>query len=145
MIDPLDQMPERVRADKAAQERGERAGQPSLYSCPECGGVLWQVDPAGPLRFRCHVGHAYYGDGLLAEQAQALEAALWVAVRTFRERAVLARQLAVREHSKNDLKAAARFEEQAAMAEKHADLIQKLILQAEGPPSPGPLPAKAKE
>src|SRR5205807_1198979 len=37
MIDPLDQMPERVRADKVAQEHGQRNGQPSLYSCPECG------------------------------------------------------------------------------------------------------------
>src|SRR5207249_1217095 len=113
MIDPLDQMPERVREDKAAQERGERAGQSSLYTCPECGGVLWQVDPQGPVRFRCHVGHAYYADGLLAEQSQALEAALGVAVRTFREKAILARQLAARELGKNDLRTAARFEEQA--------------------------------
>ena len=26
--------------DVAAQVRGERTGQPSVYSCPECGGVL---------------------------------------------------------------------------------------------------------
>jgi two-component system chemotaxis response regulator CheB len=142
MIDPLDQMPDRIGEDKAAQERGERVGQSSLYSCPECGGVLWQVDPAGPLRFRCHVGHVYYGDGLLAEQANGLEAALWVAVRTFRERAILARQLAVREHGRNDLRAAARFEEQAATAEKHADLIQNLLLQADvASPPPPELPA----
>jgi two-component system chemotaxis response regulator CheB len=135
MIDPLDQMPERVQADKAAQERGDRAGQPSLYTCPECGGVLWQVDPQGPLRFRCHVGHAYYGDGLFAEQSHELEAALWIAVRTFRERALLARQLSVREHAKRDARAAARFEEQAQMADQYADLIQKHVLHADAPPS----------
>jgi two-component system chemotaxis response regulator CheB len=140
MIDPLEEMPDRVRADMAAQEDGERTGQSSLYTCPECGGVLWQVEPEGPVRFRCHVGHVYYGEALLGEQGLAVEAALWVAVRTFRERAVLARQLAARERGINDEKAAARFEEQANTAERYAELIQKQVLHA-GIPSPAVPPS----
>ena len=74
--------------EQASPDRRPVAGD------PECGGCLWQVEEQGPLRFRCHVGHAYYSEALLGEQAEALEAALWTATRTFRERCVLARQSA---------------------------------------------------
>jgi two-component system chemotaxis response regulator CheB len=55
---------------------------------------LWQVDEAQLMQFRCHVGHVYNGETLLEDQAGALEAALWTAVRTFKERKLLAHQLA---------------------------------------------------
>ena len=45
------------------------------FTCPECGGSLWQVDEPDLLRFRCHVGHAYNAEVLLSEQGEALEAA----------------------------------------------------------------------
>jgi two-component system chemotaxis response regulator CheB len=35
----------------------ERAGKPSGFSCPECGGVLWEIEDGDLLRFRCRVGH----------------------------------------------------------------------------------------
>jgi two-component system chemotaxis response regulator CheB len=44
---------------------------------------LWQVDERELLRFRCHVGHVYFGEALLAEQSATLEAALCQAVGTF--------------------------------------------------------------
>ena len=98
-------------------------------TCPECGGSLWQVDDAKVIRFRCHVGHAYNGEALLAEQTEALEAALWTAVRTFRERSVLGRQLANAERAKGNAASAGRFDEQAEQAEQYADLIIRHVLQ----------------
>src|SRR5262249_27910818 len=94
MADPLEKMSEVASADQEAQLRGDRRGEVSVFTCPECGGTLWQVDEKELVRFRCHVGHIYNGEALLAEQSEALEAALWTAVRTFKDKMVLATQLA---------------------------------------------------
>lgn len=130
-MDPIDQMPAVVEKDMAEQERNERRGEVSTFTCPECGGSLWQVDETRLVRFRCHVGHAYNGEVLLDEQTEVLEAALWTAVRTFREKSVLGRQLAARERAAGNAAAAARFEEQAAQAAQYSSLIVKHVLDGE--------------
>jgi two-component system, chemotaxis family, protein-glutamate methylesterase/glutaminase len=52
------------------QMNGKRNGKTATYSCPECGGVLWEHDVEDLVHFRCHVGHAYTADTLLAEQTE---------------------------------------------------------------------------
>ena len=136
-MDPIDRMPEIAIQDMTEQMRNERRGEVSVMTCPECGGSLWQVDDAGLLRFRCHVGHVYRGEVLLSEQTEALEAALWTAVRTFKEKWVLANQLAHREHAVGNPESAARFEEQAEQAIRAGELIQHYLLSGT-PPGAGP-------
>ena len=138
-MDPMERMPDVVREDMEAQIRNERAGEVSTFTCPECGGALWQVDQTELTQFRCHVGHAYNGETLLAEQSESLEAALWTAVRTFKEKSVLSRQLAAQERAKGEERLAHRFDEQAAQAQQYAELIQKYVLngnEAGRPPDP---------
>jgi two-component system chemotaxis response regulator CheB len=130
--DPIEKAAQTVEETMAAQARDERRGEVAPFTCPECGGSLWQVDEPRLVQFRCHVGHAYNAEALLAEQTDALEAALWTAVRTFREKSVLGRQLAVVERRKGDADAAARFEEQARQSEQYAELIVKHVLQGNG-------------
>lgn len=138
-VDPMESMPDVVREDMDEQIHNGRAGDVSVYTCPECGGALWQVNQQGLTLFRCHVGHAYNGEALLAEQSETLEAALWTAVRTFKEKMVLSRQLAEQERRRGQERLAARFDEQAAQAEEYASVIQKLVLNGNGggnPPQP---------
>jgi two-component system, chemotaxis family, protein-glutamate methylesterase/glutaminase len=137
-IDPIERMPETVDRDFDGQARNQRRGEVSKYTCPECGGSLWQVDDDGLVRFRCHVGHAYNGEALLAEQTEALEAALWTAVRTFREKSILGRQLASSERLKGNEKSAARFEDQAILSEQYATLITRHVLGGNGGPEGSP-------
>jgi two-component system chemotaxis response regulator CheB len=129
MPDPLDHMPELVNRDMSAQEDGARQGALTVFTCPECGGAMWQVDQSELVRFSCHVGHAFYADKLLAEQSEVLEAALWTAVRTFKEKTVLARQLAARERVRGNLTSAERFEDEAQVAEQYAELIHERVLK----------------
>jgi two-component system, chemotaxis family, protein-glutamate methylesterase/glutaminase len=131
-VDPMEQMPEVVREDMDEQIRNVRLGQVSVFTCPECGGSLWQFGQTRLTQFRCHVGRAYNGEALLAEQSEALEAALWTAVRTFKEKMVLSRQLAAQEGARGQEAVASRFDEQADQAEQYASLIQNHVLTGDG-------------
>ncbi len=128
-VDPIEQMPHIVGETMRSQVDGEREGKPSVFICPECGGLLWQVKQPEMMRFRCHVGHAYNASELLEGQTETLEAALWTAVRIFRERAVLARQMAKKERAANHADAAGRYDEQAEVSEKHANAIIDNLLK----------------
>jgi two-component system chemotaxis response regulator CheB len=127
-VDSIETMPQVVDHDMEKQVQGDRPGEVSVFTCPECGGALWQVDESRPIRFRCHVGHAYDAELLLAQKSEALEAAMWTAVRTFREKSVLARQLANRARLAGQAASADRFEEQAQQADEYGASIRGLLL-----------------
>src|SRR5205814_1977937 len=71
--------------DMAAMNTENYDANPSVFSCPECGGVLWELHEDDLTRFRCRVGHAFSIDSMQAEQAEALENALWVALKVLEE------------------------------------------------------------
>lgn len=73
-------------------EEGE--GTPSVFACPECHGVLWEVKNDKITRFRCRVGHTYSPESLTTELSSASETALWAAVRALEEKAALQRRVA---------------------------------------------------
>lgn len=60
------------------------------YNCPACGGVLWEMAQPKVHRYRCHVGHAFTGDALLATQSEKIEETLWITLRMLEERRNLA-------------------------------------------------------
>ncbi len=130
-VDPIEHIPETRNRDMGEQVRNERRGMVSVFTCPDCGGSLWQVDDATLIRFRCHVGHAYDGEILLSEQSEALEAALWTSIRTFREKAVLARQMAERERKLGNPTAAERYDEVAGQAERYGSVIHEFLVNGD--------------
>jgi two-component system, chemotaxis family, protein-glutamate methylesterase/glutaminase len=107
---------------------GDHPGQPSGFSCPDCNGVLWEMQTEGLRRYRCRVGHAWSPGSLLIQQSEALEAALWIALRTLEERAALARRLAEPARRRGHSITATRFEEQATEAQQAARLVRNLLL-----------------
>ncbi|HTE12126.1 MAG TPA: chemotaxis protein CheB [Chitinophagaceae bacterium] len=64
-------------------------GSQSPFTCPDCGGALWEITDKGNHKYRCHTGHAYSASDLSLKQSEEQEAALWVAIRTMQERLVL--------------------------------------------------------
>jgi two-component system, chemotaxis family, protein-glutamate methylesterase/glutaminase len=69
------------------------------YNCPNCGGVLWDVDKSGGLQYRCHTGHSFTTASLLTSQSEKIEETLWVALRMFEERKNLLNNTQQREAS----------------------------------------------
>lgn len=127
--DELEQEAQIVAQDKAALERGERPGTASTLTCPDCGGVLWELDHGDLLRFRCHVGHAYSADSLVAGQADAVETALWSSVRALEEKAALSRRMAIQAKQQGRFISEAQFLDRATSAERDADLVRRVLLQ----------------
>jgi two-component system, chemotaxis family, protein-glutamate methylesterase/glutaminase len=107
---------------------GEHPGKPSGFSCPDCSGVLWEIQDGELRRFRCRVGHAWSPESLLTQLSEGLEAALWIALRSLEERAALARKLAAPARRRGHTITASRFEEQAAEAQNAARLVRNLLL-----------------
>lgn len=98
-----------------------RMGTLSAITCPECGGSLWEHDEQGLLRFKCHVGHAYSPDSLQVSQSQALEGALWAALRGLQERAELFRRMARRVGGET------RLEGKAKVVDEHASVLRSFV------------------
>jgi two-component system, chemotaxis family, protein-glutamate methylesterase/glutaminase len=110
-------------------------GEATRFTCPDCGGVLFESEQGSLLRYKCSVGHAFSVESLDAEQAHAVENALWTAVRTLEDRVILVSRLAERARRGGHPKSAQMFEHQghelAARAHTIRGAIDRLTLPIE--------------
>jgi len=121
--------------DMDAIEDENRPGTPSQFACPDCGGVLWEMNGEEILRFRCRVGHAYTAESLSASQNDGVESALWAAMRALEEGASLARQLAKRAGERKQPRLVKRFEQSAKDKMEQAEVLRKLLLHGQEVPA----------
>jgi two-component system chemotaxis response regulator CheB len=71
----------------------DKIGRRSVLSCPDCQGVMWEIDEGDLTRFRCHVGHTYTA-GLMSQALdEGLRRALAAAQRALEERVALDRKM----------------------------------------------------
>lgn len=110
-------------------ESEERPGRPSAFACPDCGGVLWELEENGFLRFRCRVGHAFTARNLSVEQQHAIETALWSAPRALEESAALYKRLVDRATRSRQEQSATRFQERAENTEQNARVLREFLVQ----------------
>jgi two-component system, chemotaxis family, protein-glutamate methylesterase/glutaminase len=107
------------------QLEGVVPGEPAELVCPLCSGVLTVTHAQAFEHFRCHVGHTFSLSALVREQGEAVERALWAAVRSLEESAALSRRLSGM--GRGELPA--RFAEKARTHLQQAELIRQLLLQ----------------
>lgn len=100
----------------------DRIGSRVAMTCPECGGAIWELKDSGPLRYRCHTGHAFTAKVLAGLQGGTVEEALWAAVRALHEQEQLFRQLHERAPLPDD-----EYLMKAEQAGNHAQLLRDLI------------------
>jgi two-component system chemotaxis response regulator CheB len=113
---------------------GEGETALTRLSCPECGGVIAEVRLPQITYYRCHVGHQYGPQTLVAAQADSAEAKLWAAVAALEENAAFARHLA--EHvDADDREARTKHDATAERATVLADAVRSR-LRADGPGLP---------
>jgi two-component system chemotaxis response regulator CheB len=79
-------------------------------------------------RFQCFLGHAYSPESLSEEHTEALERALWTAIRKLKERVVLHQELIDRKkRNKGEDELRNRLEESIATAEKDLKLLREIL------------------
>ncbi len=103
-------------------------GQPSPFACPDCGGVLWEIEDNGFLRFRCRVGHAFTARHLGTEQRHAIETALWPALRALEESASLYSRMAELASNSFHVQTADRFNERVSDTKANARVLRDFLL-----------------
>lgn len=123
-----------VARDDMAQKKGVTIiGDPSPYACPECHGVLFEIVDGRLKRYWCRTGHVSSPLALMAELAEAVEAALWMGLRALEETEAYANELAERASSGGDAGVSARLRERAAQAADHIEQLRTIVLAYEKP------------
>ncbi len=118
-----------IRRDMKDYQGGKRQNHRSVITCPDCGGVLWEMDDGKLVHFRCHVGHTYSANTLLGQQDEALEKAFWSAVRVLVEKAALSNRLALLAAKDNNPQLEQYYLGQARIAEDEAAMIRNTWLR----------------
>ena len=108
---------------KDMDEIGVHAG----VSCPECHGPIWKIKDGRLQRYRCHVGHAYSAQSMVAGQVEAQETHLWQALRLMKERVSLIGELHA--HTRNDDRSgvAGFYDAEVTRLQTNIELIQKML------------------
>lgn len=102
-------------------------GPLSPYTCPECSGVLMQLQEGNLLRFRCHTGHAYSLETLLAGIHESIDKTLWGTVRALEEHMLLLRHLGEHAHTQQNEALAHRLSLKAQNAEDQVQIVRQLV------------------
>ncbi|HET6882436.1 MAG TPA: chemotaxis protein CheB [Pirellulales bacterium] len=111
-------------------------GELTPFTCPECGGSLWEQDNGRQIRFRCHVGHAYNGESLLQYVTEEVESALWTALRVLEEHALLQERMAARSEAFELAASAAHFHSRAADSRRQAETLRNVLMnESHSPPT----------
>ena len=103
-------------------------GKISSYTCPDCHGVLVQIEEGPIVRFRCHTGHAFSLKTLIAEINEAIDKGLWDTLRAVEERVMLLRQMEALALVSGATDEAAQCRQQADDSEKRLQPLRDLVL-----------------
>ena len=120
---------ERATGNMEVAYPDESMGTPSVFACPECHGVLWELKDGKMVHFRCRVGHSYGAESLASELSMASESALWAAVRALEEKAAMQRRLA--EGVGEETSTSRRLLDQSASDTGNARLIREMIFRGD--------------
>jgi two-component system chemotaxis response regulator CheB len=119
-------------ADSAFQRGIMEHAEPSVYTCPDCAGVLFRIREGKIDRFRCHTGHAFTTAALLDQQTESAEEKLWESVRSLQESIALLYETAARLRQNGDDESAKSLTTQAEAVEARLDTLRQLALSRAG-------------
>jgi len=120
-----------ARPETVAEYR-RKFGPPSTFTCPACGGAIWEIGDGGTAEYRCHTGHRYGQDGFAAALSEDAENALYAATRLLLDQARLYENIANRiaETHPGD-SGIEKYSQRAMTAQRQAEVLHGLLLEHE--------------
>jgi two-component system, chemotaxis family, protein-glutamate methylesterase/glutaminase len=103
----------------------------SPFTCPECHGMLLQIQEGGIRRFRCHTGHAYSLNSLFQDVTESVEESAWNAMRAMDELLLLLRHLEDQAQEQGDTVTAARIAQKGYDIYQRIELVRQALQQPE--------------
>lgn len=101
----------------------------SIFSCPDCGGGLWEMKKDNLVRYRCHTGHTYTQNEYAFRQQNVLESSLWVALRMLEERRQLLDKMGKQERERGWMFSASQKEGRAKELRVHIESLKLLLFE----------------
>jgi two-component system, chemotaxis family, protein-glutamate methylesterase/glutaminase len=102
----------------------DRIGRRSVLACPDCHGIMWEIDQGELVRYRCHEGHAYTAEIMSLALDDNVRRALASALRALDERTALARKLEARARAGGHNLSADSWSDKAREFEAEAQIIR---------------------
>jgi len=82
-----------ARSGRASMSGMDWFGTRSVFTCPDCGGIMWELKDGAMTRYRCHIGHAYTDEMITVGLDDHLKRAMATALRALNERVALVGKL----------------------------------------------------
>ena len=117
--------------DNAFESGIMQLGELTPYTCPDCHGVLSQLHDGKRPRFRCHTGHAYSADSLLATVTETIEESMWSAIRGIEESIMLLNHLGEHFSEDGDANLAMLYFQKAREAQERVQTIRQAVMAHE--------------
>lgn len=106
----------------------QKLGTHSNFTCPDCGGGLWEIDTNGHKKYRCHTGHVYTALSLLDKQGEEMEESIWVSIRMLEERRNLLLNMSGREKGGAGSALVSDYHRRAADLAVHVERLKSFLI-----------------
>jgi two-component system chemotaxis response regulator CheB len=105
----------------------DRIGRRSTITCPDCHGVMWEIDEGEMIRYRCHVGHAYSAELINEMIGETFTKAMGSALRALEERIAVVKKLERQARERGRERVARSWAERLREHEEEAEIIRESI------------------
>ena len=120
---------ETSKFNMAVIEKQEKPGRPSVFSCPDCKGVLWEIQDGVLVRYRCRTGHGFSPQSLAAAELEKIDEALWTALTALEESAALSKKISQQADAHNQSWLASHFEQKSKDSQTKAQTLRKILIE----------------
>jgi two-component system chemotaxis response regulator CheB len=107
----------------------DRLGRRSVLTCPDCNGVMWEIDDDDLSHYRCHVGHAYGAEMMNLALDENVRRALGSAIRALEERVALTEKLRKQASERGHNHSADVWSRKIEEIEKETDVLRETIIR----------------
>jgi two-component system, chemotaxis family, protein-glutamate methylesterase/glutaminase len=111
-------------------------GKLTPFTCPECNGALTEIKEGNLIRFRCHTGHGFTAEALLAGITEKIEDNTWQTIKGLEEAVMLYEQMGHQLNTKGKKREAEDVFRKSRQSHQRAEWLRTFFLQKGEKPEP---------